>query len=262
MKNYEYGIFQFALSLAIHIVKFPNLGSHNLWDIKNVIPDYWMKIRDEIKNLERIRKELLISLDEHLKNLDYWDFLNGKPNYIQELINFPTFFQNPRQVTRPLSREFITITNYGLNEVIERINQELEFYTGFKNASRKRGRPIKSRLVITALWSQIIQKERRVQWKEVKALMNWFHNKLRETEYGSEIRKMPTEEDIGRFKKKHQAEITSERNHIFRQYDNPNNPIGLQINFAKDSPKFWGLGSTERCKALPTICFPDGTAFP
>jgi hypothetical protein len=265
IEDYKHGIFPFALSVAIHILRFPSFGSFELWEKKNVVPEYWIKIRDAAKNLERIRDGLMIAveeLDDHLKEILYWDFLDGHHNYVRDLIGFPPSFVDPERISRPIRHGVITKEIYGLSDTIEKINAELEFYNSLGSTRRKQGRPIKAKMAIAVLWSQIIKKEGRTQWKDVKALIAWFHNKFIRTPYGSEISEMPEAEEIRRFKKKYQTEISEERKQIFRQYDNPNNPMGLQINFAEDSPKLGGLGSSEQCRALPTICFPDGTTFP
>jgi hypothetical protein len=264
-EDYEHGIFPFALSVAIHILRFPSFGSIELWEKKNVVPEYWIKIRDEARNLERIRDGLRTAveeLDDHLKGILYWGFLDGHQNYVRDLIGFPPFFVDPERISRPIRHDVITNEIYGLSATIERIDAELEFYNSLGSTRRKQGRPIKAKLPIAVLWSQVIKKEGRTKWKDVEALMKWFRKKLEGTQYGSEIGELPEAEEIRRFKKKYQAEIADERNQVFRHYDNPDNPMGLQINFAEDSPKLWGLGSPEQGRALPAIRFLDGTTFP
>lgn len=264
-RNYEYGIFPFALGVAIHLLKFPSFGSVELWKKKNVAPDYWIKVRDEARKLERIRDGLvtvLEELDAHLKEILYWDFLKGHHNYVCDLIGFPSFFVNPERVSRPIRHDVITNEIYGLSETIQKINAELEFYNSVGSTRRKQGRPIKAKLAIAVLWSQVMKKKERIQWTDVKALMAWFHNKLRGTQYGSEIGEMPGAEDVRRLKLKYQAEIASERNLIFWQYDNPDNPMGLQIDFAEDSPRLRGISSSKQCEAPGAIRFLDGTTFP
>ena len=264
-RDYGFGIFPFALSLAIHILEFPTFGTIVLWEKKNVVPDYWLSLREEMKKLEKLRRCLLSTvedLDDHLERLRYWKFLKGEADYLRDLIRFPGFFVNREGAERPLDHSKIVKENYRLHETIERVTEELAFYKGFEKAARKKGRPINTRMIIASLWSQVMKRRGRVQWQGVEELCSWFYSKLEGTDYQSRIVELPALREIEAFKNKHRVELSNERKLLFRKYDNPINPMGLQINFAKASPELWGIGSPIRRKRVRVIRFLDGTAFP
>jgi hypothetical protein len=263
--DYGFGIFPFALSLAIHILDFPTLGTILLWEKKNVVPDYWLSLREEMQRLERTSQRLMSiveELDEHLEGIRYWEFLRGQSNYLRDLIRFPGFLMNSKGATRPLVRSEIVRKNYSLQPAIDRIAEEMDFYKGFEKASRKKGRPVNTRMIIASLWSQVMKKRGRVQWEAVERLRDWFYSKLEGTEYRSRIEELPALREVESFKTKHKRELRKERKLLFRKYSNPNNPMGLQINFAKDSPEIWATGSLTEQKEIPVIRFLDGTTFP
>jgi hypothetical protein len=244
---------------------FPTLGTTLLWEKKNVVPDYWLSLREEMKRLKKTRRGLMSmveDLDDHLEGIRYWEFLRGQSDYLRDLIRFPGFLMSPEGASLPLVRSKIVSRNYRLQEAMERITEELDFYKGFEKAARKKGRPANTRMIVASLWSLVIKKKGRVQWEAVEELRDWFYSKLEGTDYRSRIEELPAQREIKAFRTKHRAELQKERRLFFRRYDCPSNPMGLQINFAKDSPELWGIDSLSEQKEIPVIRFPDGTTFP
>jgi len=265
LKEYQFGLVHFAFSLAVHLIKFPSFGTSELWAIKNVLPEYWLRMRDEANNLEKLEKnlsDLVQNLDDHLENLKYWDFLKKKPDYHRDLIGYPAFYLSLNQVRRPLKHDLIIQKMYGLDYFKECIDQEIEFYKSYKTTSQKKGRPIETKQIIALLWSKIIQYHGRTRWIDIEAIMKWFFHKLEKTKYGFEIERIPREQERRRFKNKYNAVIIEECEAIFIKTENPNNPMNLQIKFTEESPQLWGLDETELCETSPIISFPDGTNFP
>lgn len=105
-KNYGFGLFCFALSLATIIYKTPSWGTWNLWFIKNQGIPYYEICKQELQILKQINNELLKilwKLDEHLDNLKLWDALRGRLNH-----DFPDFFLTREDSKEPLNRERLT----------------------------------------------------------------------------------------------------------------------------------------------------------
>ena len=260
LKEYNYGLFPFALSLAIYILKFPSFGTSEIWDKRNVVPEFWQKINAEISNLENIKKDLeriLENLDGHLENISFWDFLKGKPSYLRGLFLSPRFLISPKEITAPLQRASLTEKIYGLGRVVTAIDEELAFYKGFNFSHRRKGRPIKSNVLLVSLWSHALRDGRIIHWKNIDALMRWFYQKIENTKYSSEIKNMPEPEEIRRFRIKNANELTNEYKYLFIKSRNPKFLSGIQVSFQKESPRLLSLGKSTHKKAIPVICFSE-----
>ena len=127
---------------------------------------------------------------------------------------------------------------------------------------RRKGRPAEISLILPAFWSYLIKDSAKIHWKNIERLREWFYERLKDAVYAKRIEAFPSAEPILEFKRKHNDLLEGELPHFFKDYEDKINPLGLQINFAKEEPKIGAFGDSKCSKEIPSIKFTNGSKFP
>jgi len=264
IRKYKHGLFEFALGLATVVLKSPSWGSWNLWILKNEGYEFYEKFKEEIKLLRKIEDKLervTELINDHLDALQYWDFIKGKFRF-----NYPEHLLNVGEISTPLNKRSVIRRNYRLDDVCRIINEEIQYLEEHRNKMkmiiRKKGRPVEPHIILMSFWTYALCKSDLTHWENIERLRDWFARRLKGATYLPQIQKTFTPEMILKFKNTHKDILENEASLFFGEYENPINPLNLQLVFDKDEPKFWGLGDSKCSKKLPVIKFTDGSTLP
>lgn len=266
LRQYRFGLFSFAFSLATVFYKTPSWGSWDLWFLKKEGIPYYETCKQEIKKIREIRAEIVEKLDEHLDRLQFWDSLKGK-----QKLHFPKTFLSLNKAPEILDREKLTKKNYKLERTFKVIDDEIEYYEKLiPNYTRKRGRPVQARFIISSFWSLILRDSQITHWKNIEQLLEWFYRKLNgvhysqknEEHYSQEIYGMPKQDLVTRFRSENILKLENELQSFFKDFSKPQNQLNLQIRFEQNKMDFRGF-DPEEFETLPKLIkFLDGSTFP
>lgn len=262
LRQYKFGLFSFALSLATVFYKSPSWGSWDLWSLKKEGIPYFEICKQEIGKIKEIKAKIVEQLDEHLNKLQFWDSLRGSQTH-----NLPQAFLSLKKPPKILDREKLTEKNYKLETTFKVIDDEIEYYEKLvADYTRKRGRPVQIRIIISSLWSLILKDSQIIHWENIKRILEWFYRKLNgkhyqenEKHYSHEIYAMPKVDLITRFRAKNIRVLENELQYFFKDFSKSENHLNLMIIFGQNDVDFIGPKLKKHVTFPGIIIFPKRT---
>lgn len=261
LRQYRYSLFCFAFSLAAVFYKTPSWGSWNLWFLKKEGIPYFEICKQEIEKIKEMKVQIVDKLDEHLNKLQFWDSLMGNQKH-----HFPKTFLSLKKPPKILDKEKLTEKNYKLENTFKVIDDEIEYYEKLvADYTRKRGRPVQIRIIISSLWSLILKDSQITHWKNIAQILEWFYRKLNgkhyqenEKHYSHEIYAMPKVDLITRFRAKNIKVLENELQYFFKDFSKSENHLNLMIIFGQNEVDFVGPKLKKHVTFPGIIIFPNG----
>jgi hypothetical protein len=261
--EYRNGLYSFTFCLAEVVFDMPIIGEDIIWKLRSVRYPGYVDFIAEIRRLEDIRtraKKLVKPLKFHFRK-----YPDSHKYRIELSERTPTEYFVPQKTFRDTQDEERRVVQaYRLDGFFENIEKEikhLEFHL-MSMYQKRPGKPVQAIIILHALWSLVMRKDKNADMKNVSALVSWFANRLKRTDYGYRLNYQFTDPSVYRFMKKNELLLTEAKEFYFPvELEEHVRPDNFQFDFSQ--PRLEVKSIHIKCKrnSFPQIIFPNQIVF-
>ena len=265
--QYGYGLYNYCASLAIILVDFPFFGFGKIWELKNAQITGFKQVRTEIERLTDIKSKIQNigkRLRLHLTKLPNWHQIrrDSLDESLRDIFLTQDFSKLP-------NKDEVALDVYKLGDTLNIIDEEINFLQNnmWQPFKKKVGRSANPFVLLHAFWSLVIIKHKNSDMYNVGRLIEWFANKLRDTDYAAKLSGKSESSSIYRFRKGNIKYLEESKKYFFPDNKTNNSkaaslPKNFRIEFAKSAPEISAYSGACINQKSPSVIFPDKTTYP